>query len=266
VFIQHFDSGGGDVADSQKKLKILFFDVETCPVLAWIWRTGYKLSISHDQIKKGQRFNIICICWKWYKEKEVFSLDWGIHKQNSTKMIQAFTKEIEKADVVVAHNGDRFDIKQINTQRLLNHQAPIAWPTSEDTLKQVKKYFAFPSYKLDYLAKVLGSTGKDQMCFQDWIDIVEGKKEPALAKMIKYCKKDVILLEKVFKSVEPFAKPKLNAGVAMGTGRYACPRCGSTKSRSNGRHITMTNQYQKRLCVECGHVFPGPRLEYAIKG
>jgi DNA polymerase elongation subunit (family B) len=60
------------------------------------------------------------VCWKWAGKKEVKSLNWGIKKQNSAKMIAAFTKEIEKADIVVAHNGDHFDVKHINTQRLLH--------------------------------------------------------------------------------------------------------------------------------------------------
>jgi len=244
----------------KKQLKVLFFDVETCPVLAWIWRSGNKISVQHDQIKKGQRFNIICICWKWNDNKQIYSLDWGIKTQDSTKMIADFTKEIEKADIVVAHNGDRFDIKQVNTQRLLNKQEPINWPTSEDTLKQFRKYFAFPSYKLDYLSKVLGSAGKDKMDFQDWIDIVEGKDPKALAKMIKYCKQDVRLLEKVFDSAKVFFKPKMNAGIALGNGRFACPRCGSDKSRSNGRGVSMARQFQKRLCMKCGHVFPGSSI------
>ncbi|TAL62082.1 MAG: hypothetical protein EPN88_13775 [Bacteroidetes bacterium] len=242
-------------------IKILFFDVETCPVLAWVWRTGNKISISHDQIKKGQRFNIICICWKWSGQKEVKSLDWGIKKQDSTKMIEEFTKEIEKADLVIAHNGDRFDIKQINTQRLLNNQGPIAWPTSEDTLKQFRKYFAFPSYKLDYLSKVLGSVGKDKMHFQDWVDIVEGKKKIALDKMIKYCKQDVLILEKVFNQTKVFFKPKVNAGIAIGNGIKSCPRCGSEKSISKGRQILMARQYQKRRCLSCGHYFCGSFMD-----
>jgi len=239
------------------KPRILFFDVETCPVLAWVWKTGYKMSISHDQIKKGQKFDIICICWKWDGESKVHYLDWGINKQDSSDMIEEFTKVVEQADIVVAHNGDKFDIKQINTQRLLKGQDPIAWPTSEDTLKQFRKYFAFPSYKLDYLCKTLFRTGKGNMHFQDWIDIVERHDQKALDKMINYCKKDVILLARLFNRAKKFFAPKVNVGLISGTGKLSCPRCGSLDSVSKGIRRTLTRQYQTRKCLACKHVYKG---------
>jgi len=170
----------------QRKPRILFFDIETSPILAYIWRPGSKISVSHNQVKKGQKTDIICICYKWAHEKKIHSLDWDIKKQNSAKMIDEFTKIVESADLVIGHNGDRFDIKHVNTQRLLHGQAPIMWPTSEDTLKQFRRIFALPSYRLDFLAKLLVGAGKDPMSFQDWIDIVEHKSPKALKKMINF--------------------------------------------------------------------------------
>jgi len=244
-----------------KRPKTLIFDVETAPVLAWIWRTGHKISVSHDQIKKGQRFDIICVCYKWADESKIYSLDWGINKQDSTKMIEEFSKIIEKADTIIGHNCDRFDIKQVNTQRLLKGMPPINWPTSNDTLKQFRKYFALPSYKLDYIANILLSTGKDRMNFQDWIDIVEDKNPKALQKMISYCSKDVKLLDSVFKKASKFFKPKVHVGVMNSLqSRLSCPDCGSTESRSKGRQYTATRVYQQRVCLECGRHYQGLRL------
>ena len=60
-----------------------------------------------------------------------------------------------------------------------------------DRANKFRKYFYFPSYKLDFLGKTLVGAGKDKMQFQDWIDVVENKEIKALDKMIKYCKKDV---------------------------------------------------------------------------
>jgi transcription elongation factor Elf1 len=236
--------------------KILFMDTETLPVLVWTFRIGQKISINHDQIKKGQKFGMSCICYKWAHEKKVHALTWDMKTQSSDKMIEEFTKIVESADLVVGHNGDKFDIKQINTQRLLNGQAPIAWPTSEDTLKQLRSKFAFPSNKLDYITKTLFGAGKSPMCFQDWIEIVENKNEAALAKMVKYCKKDVLLLEKTFDRIKAFVQPKITAAVIKGN----CPRCGSDKSVSKGIKRTLSKTYQKRQCKKCNHVFQGAKI------
>lgn len=241
-------------------VKILFFDIETSPVLAWIWKTGSRVRITHEQIKKGMKNDIICICWKWNNSRKVHSLDWGIKEQNSSKMIDAFSKEIEKADIVIAHNGKNFDIKHINTQRLLHNQKPIAWPTLEDSLAQCRTHFYLPSYKLDFLGSLLTSSGKDKMHFSDWIDIVQDKKPKALAKMIKYCKKDVLLLESVFNRTKTFFKPKVNVGLILRNERYACHRCGSKEVIRHGVRRTLAKVYQRLQCCSCGSIFIGPAI------
>lgn len=237
------------------KPRILLFDVETKPVRAWIWKTSYKMSVGHEQICKGERFDILCICYKWLGESKIHSLDWGLKAQDSSAMIEAFTKVIESADLSIGHNSDKFDIKQINTQRLIHGQKPIAWPTSEDTLKQFRKHFAFPSYKLDYIAKLLTGSGKTRMQFDDWLDIVVDKNPDALEKMIKYCKRDVLKLEQIYKQASKFFTPKIHAGLLTGYGKAACPRCGVFNIRLNGTIINRTGRYHRFQCKECATCF-----------
>ena len=242
------------------KPRILYFDTETAPVRAWIWRVGNKIRISHEQIFDGDKFDIICICWKWAGEKKVYSLNWDIKKQDSSSMIETFTKVIESADIIIGHNGDNFDLKQINTQRLMHKQNPISWPTTEDTLKQFRRHFAFPSFKLDYLAKTLLGTGKDPMSFQDWIDIVQYKDPKALAKMIKYCAKDVRMLEGIFNRASKHFTPKAHMGLIIDNGRDSCPRCGSRESLSKGHRYLASAKYKRRQCKKCGTQYRGVKV------
>jgi hypothetical protein len=239
----------------KREPKILVWDVETSPVKAWIWRTGSKINVSHDQIVDGQQTDIICICYKWHGQNKVHSLDWGVKKQDSSKMIEEFTKVVEQADIVLAHNGDRFDMKHFNTQRLLKGQPPIAWPTSEDTLKMVRKHFNFTSNRLDYLSRTLVGGGKDRMTFRDWVDIVDYKSEKALKKMIKYCKKDVELLDKVFTKIKPYVDLKVNRSLIKNNNRLGCANCGSEETQKYGVITTRTGRYQKIKCKSCGHVY-----------
>lgn len=249
------------MSNKPKTPKILIYDIETSPIMAWIWRPGTKLNVSHDMIVDGQQTDIICICYKWHGEKKVHSLDWGLKKQDSSKMIEEFSKVIEQADVVLAHNGDKFDLKHINTQRLLKNQKPIMWPTSEDTLKMVKKHFNFSSNRLDYLARILVGGGKDRMAFRDWVDIVQYKKEKALKKMIKYCKKDVELLDKVFTRIKPYVDLKVNRSLIANNNREGCPNCGSLELRKRGFTITRAGKYQRYQCKSCGHTHKSHKME-----
>lgn len=241
--------------------KILIWDVETSPVKAWIWRTGTKINVSHDMIVDGQQTDIICICYKWHGEKKVHSLDWGLKKQDSSKMIEEFTKVIESADVVLAHNGDSFDMKHFNTQRLLKGQDPISWPTSEDTLKMVRKHFKFTSNRLDYLSRTLVGGGKDRMTFRDWVDIVDYKSAKALKKMIKYCKKDVELLDQLFTKIKPYVDLKVNRSIIKNNHREGCPNCGSTELRKRGFALTRAGKYQRYQCKSCGYVHKSHKKE-----
>ena len=238
--------------------KILFFDIETAPTLAWIWRTG-KQYISHSQIKDNQRTGIICICYKFLNEDKVRALNWGSDDQSSEKMIEEFSRVVASADLIVGHNGDRFDMRHINTQRLLNNQPPISWPTSEDTLKQFRKVFFLPSYSLDYISKLLTGSGKDRMEFRDWIDIVQDKKALALKKMISYCKKDVLKLEQIWRKASKYCQVKIHQGVAAGVGRESCPRCASEAFIKDGFKLTRIGRQQRYQCKECSYKWTDSR-------
>lgn len=246
------------------KPKILFADIETRPVRFHGWRTG-KTVLSHSQIVEGDKFDIICIAYKWEGAKKTHILHWGLEEQNSENMIQEFGKVVEDADVVIGHNWDAFDKKQINTQRLMHSLPPISWPTSEDTLKLMRRQFYFTSFKLDYLAKTLLGVGKNPMTLQDWLDVTYKKCPKAFNKMLKYCKKDVEILESVWKKVYTHLDIPANRSLIMHGHKAACPYCGSFHTISKGYRTTKSGRYQRLQCESCGGSFKDPRMEKQAK-
>jgi len=238
------------------KPKILLFDIETRYIIFRGWTTG-KQWVKHDQIIDGQHPDIICISYKWFGSPQVKTLHWDIKTQNSATMINTFTKVVESADICIGHNADKFDIRHINTQRMLHNQDPIAWPTSDDTLKAIRRYFLLPSYSLDYLSRLVGRKGKQRMTFADWVDVVEKRSTKALAKMIRYNRNDVRELEMVYRRFLRYLKPKAHAGLITGTGKTSCPRCGSTRARSKGLVYLLANTYRRLMCLDCRHSYRG---------
>lgn len=233
------------------KPRILFYDVETTPIRAYVWRTG-KQFIDHSSIVNGDRTKIICICYKWSDERTVHALTWDMKNQSCDGIVEQFSKIIAKADVAIAHNGDQFDVKQINTQRLLSGKPPIAWPTTEDSLKQLRQIFYLPSYRLGYVSKLLLKKGKSKMVFQDWVDIVEHKSEKALNKMVKYCKMDVKLLADAYEIVRPFLKAKVNRALIT---KGDCKSCGSANVHRKGTVTLASGKYARFQCQDCGHIY-----------
>lgn len=219
---------------------------------------GYNITVRADQIVKGSHTDIICIGYKWAGETAVKCPDWGAKKQNSAKLLDEVVAQIEKADVVIGHNGDSFDVKLINTLRIMHKQPPIAWPLTEDTLKMARKVFRFNSNKLDHLARVLLGDKKIHTSQKLWDDVQYKKCPKALKKMVKYCKKDVLLLEEVFNELRPYCSPRVNRALLSGNSKYDCPTCGSNHNQKYGLRTTKARTYQRMRCNKCLSVWQIP--------
>jgi len=236
--------------------KRLIFDIETSFNIGVFWRSGYNLTI-HPQDILHERA-IICICWKWEGESEVHYLTWD-KKQCDKKMLKEFIKEVNKADEIIAHNGDRFDIKWLRT-RCLFHGIDM-FPTYQtiDTLKTAKRLFNFNSNKLDYIARYLKvgqkmETGGGEL----WKDIVLRKCDKSMDKMVAYCKQDVIVLEAVFNKLNAYEKPKVNYAVLRGGEKFECPECGKLphyKSMYTTASGTIVHRMQCSDRVDCSKKF-----------
>ena len=230
----------------QTKRRRLYFDIETSPNIGLFWQAGYKQKIDYSNIIKERA--IICICYKWEDDKEVYSVHWD-KKQDDKKLLIEFIKIANQADELVGHNGDNFDLKWIRTRCLFHGIEMFPNYTTIDTLKISRSKFRFNSNRLNYIAQYLGIGQKIKTEFNLWKDIVLNKDADAMDKMIKYCKKDVILLEKVHKHLNKHVYNKTHYGVAFGQDRGTCPECGSDELVINKRKTTASGL--KKILYQC---------------
>lgn len=236
-----------------KKPKILFYDIETSPLKAWIWQTG-KQHVGQNQLAEGHdRYDIITLCYEWNDSPFKGQLDWGT-KKNSRKMVEKFTALCDQADIIIGKNNKRFDDKHLNTLRMLHGLPGRADLLSkvDDLESQLRKHFYLPSFSLDHISKTLGFKGKDSMCFQDWIDIMEGTPEVAaksLKKMKKYCSKDVSDTKKIWNYCQSHFSPKLN--MSAFNGDMSCIHCGSHDVIKNGTKWKGKTLHQRYQCNSC---------------
>jgi hypothetical protein len=236
------------------KPKILFYDIETTPLQAWIWRPGKQVVRPGQLVEGSSRHDVICIAYEWMHTGVKGCLDWGYKQQNSKKMIQKFTELCDEADIIIGKNNKRFDDKHVNSLRLFHglEGRPDLLTKVDDLETQMRRHFALASYGLDYFSAELGYGGKDNMCFQDWIDIVEKTKngKKAFKKMCKYCVKDVSDTVRIWKHCEKHMTPKYNHSAAVGD--LVCATCGSDKVIKNGTRMQGTVRYQNYFCKEHG--------------
>lgn len=234
----------------------LFIDIETSPNVVFSWRVGYKIALTPDNIVKERA--IICIGYKW-QGKPVQHLQWKAGDDKA--MLRAFIPILESADEVVAHFGDRFDMPWLRA-RAAYHGIPVSpYIKTIDTKAQSARLFYFNSNKLDYIGQFLNLGKKIETDYKLWKDVVAGD-EIALGKMIRYCRQDVKLLEKVYLRLESYNKPKTHQGVMRGGVCGDCPKCGATNVISIGKQVTGTGAVRPKMkCKVCGQVYLVTRAE-----
>lgn len=234
----------------KSKIKRLFLDIETSPNTVFSWNVGYKLNISHDNILKERA--IICICYKWEDSKTVHFLSWN--KGDDKKMVLEFVKIMQSADELIGHNGDNYDIKFLRARAIFHGVTSLPDFITLDTLKISRTKFRFNSNKLDYISKYLGFGGKIETGgFGLWKDICLNNSSKALNNMINYCKKDVILLEKVYNKLKGFTKHKTHIGVLNDGSVIDCPHCGSDNIGHHNQIILASGMIKHSMkCRDCG--------------
>ena len=231
------------------KLKRLFWDVETSPNIVLSWRCGGKIFIDHQNIIQERA--IICICWKWEDGKRVNALTWD--KGDDREMVAKFASVVAQADELVAHNGDKFDLRWFNGRNLIHGLDPVPHGKTVDTLKIARKHFYLNSNRLDYLGSLLLGEGKIKTDFSLWRRILLDNEELALGEMVRYCKKDVVLLQRIWERLRDYETPKTHAGVLL-TGnpsdRWTCPHCASVDVKKSKTNTTAKGMVQHQM--KCG--------------
>lgn len=238
--------------------RILVYDIETSPNVAYVWKTGYQITVTPESIIDERQ--IICICYKWLGEKKVYSLQWNPKggKAKDKQLLKEFAKVYAQADATVAHNGDAFDTKWVRGRMLFHNLDPLPPLKQIDTLKECRRAFNLNSNKLDYISKLLGFEGKQKMSYSDWVSIMNGSMT-ALNKMVKYCKQDVVELENVYISTRKYFD---NHGMAQAkqANKDVCPQCGNLdRQQKYGIYYTKSGAYQKYKCMSCTSIWRDSR-------
>ena len=167
-------------------------------------------------------------------------------------MIEEFLEVAMTADELVAHNGDKFDLKWFNTRNLIHNLPPIPQYKTVDTLTIARKHFYLNSNRLDYLGKILLQEGKINTNFNLWKRICLDNEPSAMREMVQYCKKDVELLERIWRKLAPYDAPKTHAGVYAGLSRWTCPHCASENVKVTKTRPTPKGMIQKQMqCNDC---------------
>jgi len=236
--------------------KILLFDIETALMEVYVWGL-YKQFIPHTNIIKdenGEEKSWFCLSWaaKWLYDDTILSdIVTPIESiaRDDSRILKSIWKLLDEADIVIGHNGDRFDLRKLNARFIDNEMNPPSPFRTIDTLKVARKEFAFVSYKQDFLTKHFKLPQKLSTEFQLWVDCMEGNQK-RLDEMAEYNRHDVMGLEEVYLKLRPYIKNHPNLGVLMDMD--VCPNCGCEHlDETEATYFTSANQFPVYRCQGC---------------
>lgn len=234
-----------------KKAKILLFDLEVAPMLAYTYNyyEGNVLKIVEPQ-------KLLCFSYKWLgdseKAKVITLIDGGLDPKDDSWITRKLWDLLNECNIAIAHNGSRFDAKMANTFFVEHGLQPPAPYKMLDTLTAARQKFKFPSNKLDELGKFLGVGEKTEITYGAlWEDCLKGDKT-AYEKMATYCGNDVDLMEKIYWELMPFCKaPSINK---LLNEELVCPVCGGAKFHQKGQVPDASmGPCWRYMCLCCGH-------------
>lgn len=237
------------------KPKILVFDIETAPMLGYIWGL-WDQTVGLNQVKSD--WHIISWSAKWLGDapNKIMYMDQRNAKniEDDSKLLKGIWKLLDEADIVITQNGKSFDQKKLNARFIINGMQPPSPYRHIDTKQLAKKHFAFTSNKLEYMT--------DKLCikykklkhsefggFELWKQCLSGNIK-AWKEMEKYNKYDVLSLEELYMKLAPWDS-SVNFDVYSDEEVNICS-CGNNEWLNKGYHYNNNGKYARFKCKVCG--------------
>ncbi len=231
--------------------KVLIIDLETSHIIARVWGKWNQNINDGDIIRDWM---ILCWSGKWLFDDKIYNCAMTkkeIKNGDDKRVTKALWNMFNDADVIIAHNLNKFDAKKANSKFILHGLDSPKPYLSIDTLLHARKQFKMTSNRLDYLGEILGVGRKIDTPKGLWNKVEDGDMD-AMEEMQKYCDQDVKLLEDVYLKMRGWIKPAPNLGLFANDNEIVCPSCGSDDLSANGEYHTTVSTYQNYTCNNCG--------------
>ena len=252
-----------DIADGIKQPVIKIIDVETAPEIVYSFRR-FKAFISPDQvIKRGYllSYSISDLYTGEVEGKNLTSYPlFDIDHTDDWELCQDLWQILDDADVVVAHNGYKFDRAYINQRFAYHGMKPPSTYVVVDTLKAAKKQFALPSNSLKEMGAYFETESEklDNEGFPLWKACCEGDRS-AFERMQTYNDGDVVSLRDLYIKILAWIPQHPNLAAYYEDEVRRCPRCGKDHlvPVPDKFYNTAVSTFQVLRCTSCSSLSRG---------
>ena len=229
-------------------------DIETAPILGYLWSL-WQDGIGLSEMEKD--WYILSFAAKWSDDDRIIYHDSCGRRniEDDAHILRKLWPLLDKADIVVAQNGKRFDVRKINARFLLNGMKPPSPYRVVDTKIVAQHKFALTSNGLEYMSRRLCASKKSLHKkfpgFVLWRECLAGNKE-AWEEMKAYNIQDVVSTEELYFILRPWIDGHPNVAVYTAGEERVCPKCGSDNLERRGYSYTQVGKYIRFHCNSCG--------------
>lgn len=241
-----------ELSIDKKRIKLLFWDIETSPHFSATFGFRDQNIGKGATIRKG---GLVSHAWAWGDGDVTVSVLTPQESidNNYERIVREAWSLLDNADVVVAHNGKRFDIRKLNAEFAKLGLPPPSPYKVYDTLRVAKRHFYFDRNDLDSLCETLGIEFRKVVNegMPLWVSCAQGDQD-ALNRMAEYNKGDIPTLRALFKRLLPWDNQGINFAM-LEQDLNACPHCGKDSLEFTGKFVyTSSRKYDLYKCSECG--------------
>lgn len=129
---------------------------------------------------------------------------WDSRRSDDSQLVAGIVDALGNYDILVAHNGARFDIPFLRT-RMARWKQP-AFPNKKivDPVQLARNKLKMSSNSLASLSSLIGAGDKTVVDGNMWTKAALDGDREAMEYIVKHCVKDVDILEKVADAVKPY--------------------------------------------------------------
>lgn len=234
-------------------MKILFLDIETAPSLAYSYQR-FNTNISPVQVKDTGF--ILCYQWAWgdgeIQHESIRHRKPPLNSASDKLLVANLAKLVGEADVIVGHNAIKFDLGILNARLATHGMKPPPPALVVDTLRACRRFFRFSANSLDAVCQELGLGRKfSSGGYETTLACMQGD-QAAWDKLLEYGDHDVRLLRDLYHRIKPWISNHPNQNLFHPKTETVCHVCSSKRLQWRGTQKTLTQEYYRYQCQECG--------------
>lgn len=131
--------------------------------------------------------------------------DWDKRRSNDKAIVHQLRRELEQFDVLVAHNGLRFDLPFLRTRLARWNLAPLRDIKLIDPCRISRNKLRMSYNSLDKIGAFLGVNSKTPVSGELWVKAALDGDRRAMNYIVEHCVEDVETLTNIVDAVKPYS-------------------------------------------------------------